>query len=52
MAIDEVRPEAGSTQDRPPRRLPLGILLLALLAAPLLFVGINRLRYELKSYAL
>src|SRR6201997_387123 len=51
MAIDDVRPEVGSLQERLPRRLHLRILL-ALLVSALLLVGINRLRYELRSYAL
>jgi pimeloyl-ACP methyl ester carboxylesterase len=51
MAIDEVRPEVGSVKERPPRRLRLG-LLVGLLVALLLLLGINRLRYELRSYAL
>ncbi len=51
MAIDDVRPEVGSVQERPPRRLHLGILL-TLLVSPLLLLGANRLRYELRSYAL
>jgi hypothetical protein len=51
MATDEVRPQAGSVQERPPRRLRLGILL-ALLVSPLLLLGVDRLRYELRSYAL
>ena len=51
MATDEVRPEVGSVQERPLRRLRLGILL-ALLVSPLLLLGANRLRYEVRSYAL
>ena len=51
MATDEVRPEAGSVQKKPLRRAHLGILL-ALLVSPLLVLGVNRLRYELRSYAL
>ncbi len=51
MATDEVRPEVGSVHERPPRRVRLGILL-ALLFSPLLVLGVNRLRYELRSYAL
>ena len=51
MAIDEVRPEVGSAEERLPCRLRLGILL-ALLVSPLLLLGVNRLRYELRSYAL
>src|SRR3984957_1059947 len=51
MAIDDVRPEIGSVEETPPRRLHLGILL-ALLVSPLLLLGANRLHYELRSYAL
>jgi pimeloyl-ACP methyl ester carboxylesterase len=51
MATDEVRPEVGSVQERPPRRLRLGILV-ALLVSPLLLLGVARLRYEVRSYAL
>ena len=51
MATDEVRPEVGSVQERPLRRLRLGILV-ALLVSPLLLLGATRLRYEVRSYAL
>ncbi len=51
MAIDEVRPEVGDVRKKPLRRVQLG-LLAGLLVAPLLLLGINRLRYEVRSYAL
>ena len=51
MATHEGRPELSSARQKPPRRFYRG-LFIALVAAPLLFVGINRLRYELRSYAL
>jgi pimeloyl-ACP methyl ester carboxylesterase len=52
MAISEVRPEVGSTRQGPGRRFYLITRLSALLAIPLIFLGLNRLRYELRSYAL
>jgi pimeloyl-ACP methyl ester carboxylesterase len=51
MAIHEVRPEPSCVRQRPLRRVQLG-LIVGLLVAPLLLLGINRLRYELRSYAL
>jgi pimeloyl-ACP methyl ester carboxylesterase len=51
MAIHEVRPEPSNVRQRPLWRVQLGLLVGLLFAAPLL-LGINRLRYELKSYAL
>jgi pimeloyl-ACP methyl ester carboxylesterase len=51
MAIHEGRPELSKARQKQPRRLHLGILL-ALLVSPLLLLGINRLRYEVRSYAL
>jgi pimeloyl-ACP methyl ester carboxylesterase len=51
MAIHEGRPELSKARQQQPRRLHLGILL-ALLVSPLLLLGINRLRYEVRSYAL
>jgi hypothetical protein len=44
MAIHEVQPEASNVRQRPLRRVQLG-LLVGLLVAPLLILGINRLRY-------
>ncbi len=52
MAISEVRPEVGSTPQRPGRRFYLITGLAVLFAIPMLFLGLNRLRYELRSYAL
>ena len=51
MGTDEVQPEVRRTQEKPLRRGELA-LLVGLLLAPLLLFGINRLRYELRSYAL
>lgn len=51
MAIHEGRPELSNARQKQPRRLHL-VILLALLLSPLLLLGVNRIRYELKSYAL
>jgi pimeloyl-ACP methyl ester carboxylesterase len=51
MATHEGRPEQSNARQKPARRFYRG-LAIALIAAPLLFLGINRLRYELRSYAL
>ncbi len=51
MATHEGRPERSNARQKPPRRFHRG-LIIALVAVPLLFLAINRLRYELRSYAL
>jgi pimeloyl-ACP methyl ester carboxylesterase len=51
MATHEGRPEQSNAQQKPARRFYRG-LAIALVAFPLLFLAINRLRYELRSYAL
>jgi pimeloyl-ACP methyl ester carboxylesterase len=51
MATHEGRPEQSNAQQKPARRFYRG-LAIALVAFPLLFLAINRLRYEVRSYAL
>ncbi len=51
MATHEGRPEQSNARQKPARRFYRG-LIIALVAFPLLFLAINRLRYELRSYAL
>jgi pimeloyl-ACP methyl ester carboxylesterase len=51
MATHEGRPEQSNARQKPARRFYRG-LVIALLAFPLFLLAINRLRYELRSYAL
>ena len=51
MATHEGRPEQINARQKPARRF-YRVLIIALVAIPLLFLAINRLRYELRSYAL
>ena len=51
MGNHEGRPKQSNAQQKPARRFYRG-LVIALIAFPLLFLAINRLRYELRSYAL
>ena len=53
MATDEARPEVSSTRQKPARgSRPYFRVFIGLLAIALLVLGINKLRYELRSYAL
>src|ERR1700719_5294783 len=53
MATDEVRPEVSSTRQKPGRgSRPYFRAFIGPLAITLLLLGINQLRYELRSYAL
>jgi pimeloyl-ACP methyl ester carboxylesterase len=53
MATDEARPEVSITRQTPARgSLPYFRVFIGLLAIALLVLGINKLRYELRSYTL
>jgi pimeloyl-ACP methyl ester carboxylesterase len=53
MATDEARPEVSSTRQKPARgSRPYFRVFIGLLAIALLVLGINKLRYELRSYVL
>jgi pimeloyl-ACP methyl ester carboxylesterase len=53
MATDEARPEVSSTRQKPARgSRPYLRVFIGPLAITLLLLGINQLRYELRSYAL
>jgi pimeloyl-ACP methyl ester carboxylesterase len=51
MATHEGRPEQSNARQKPARPF-YRVLVIALLAFPLFLLAINRLRYELRSYAL
>jgi pimeloyl-ACP methyl ester carboxylesterase len=51
MANHEGRPELSNARQKPARHFYRG-LVIALAAVPLVFLAINRVRYELRSYAL
>ena len=53
MATDEARPEVNITRQKSGRgSRPYLKVFIGLLAIPPLLLGINQLRYELRSYAL